>query len=546
MRCSKTILALLGLTAVLVGFAASHIACHAQTVSSAPSSPEEGKADATLTSQNGNGVTTLRVATHQVLLDVSVFDWKNDPVTGLTKDDFHLLEDGKEQSIRSFEEHTPTDPTVASAGLAAVPSKLAPNTFTNFKPFPNATVNVVVIDTLTSTQLVQQFFRDQLASYMKTVPSGTPFIFFKLDSQLHMLQGLTSDPAIERDVIAKRLGKIVSPANISYIQRRQIVGSALEQLTQELAGIPDRKTVLWFSEAIGIALSSTGGHDDQEEGALFCKWTDVLQQNRIEVFRGGADGTVSAGLGCQGSHNGGRNIAAIVDKAAHYYTLTYAPSNADWDGHYRKVKLNVSGKELSSWKGVNLDYRQGYNARPDDGSVRRDEDAAHAPNVESRAMQLALRMGSFEPNDVVFEANVSPSAEVIKDTSGAAAAPGNYLSETLRQQGYRNYAVQYAVRANQFRLLASPDQTSFAAGLEVLAILYDAQGKMVNSKKGKLSASFASPTDPKIQTASVTANLNIQVPVQGNYFLRLCVSDTATDKVGALEIPVDRIALASK
>jgi hypothetical protein len=36
------------------------------------------------------------------------------------------------------------------------------------------------------------------------------------------------------------------------------------------------------------------------------------------------------------------------------------------------------------------------------------------------------------------------------------------------------------------------------------------------------------------------------VPAKGSYFLRLGVYDTASDRVGALEIPVDRIAPAGK
>ena len=56
---------------------------------------------------------------------------------------------------------------------------------------------------------------------------------------------------------------------------------------------------------------------------------------------------------------------------------------------------------------------------------------------------------------------------------------------------------------------------------------------------------FSGPDAPG-QTAELTGNLVIQVPVKGNYFLRLGVRDTATDRVGALEIPVDRIALPAK
>jgi VWFA-related protein len=503
------------------------------------------KTEGATPSHSSNDAYTLHAAAHLVVLDVSVFDWKGLPVTGLTKDDFHLLEDGHEQNIRHFEEHAPIDPEVARQRLAEVANKLPANTFTNFKPIPTPpAVNVVVIDEATTEPNLQYGFYQDLAIYFKTVPPGTPFIIFRLDKKLQMVQGLTMDPAVELAAVEPIRTKHLSLPNRSFVVNRQIVGSAVDQLTSYLAGIPGRKTLLWFTAQLGIDLSSTGEHGDPIEQDLFCKWTDQLKQNRIDAYRLGAgfhEDKVYSGLGCRASRDSGNSIATVVNNAAHYYTISYTPTNANWDGHYRKVKLNLNGKAASSTKGGGVDYREGYYAREGDGSVRREETVEPAPNTESRAMQSAMGMGSPESDDLVFEASMSPSVEVRKDSAGAAAPTGNYLSAELRQQGYREYAVRYLVRANQFKLLASPDQSSYAAGLEVVAVLYDALGKPVNTKKSQLSAGFDSLNDPRIQSASVTADLKIQVPTQGEYFLRLGVRDVATDKVGALEIPVSSI-----
>ena len=68
----------------------------------------------------------------------------------------------------------------------------------------------------------------------------------------------------------------------------------------------------------------------------------------------------------------------------------------------------------------------------------------------------------------------------------------------------------------------------------------------MNGKREHASVTFPNLTDPQLQTAEVTGDLVIQVPVKGSYFLRLGVHDTATDRVGALEIPIDRIPLSPK
>ena len=95
-------------------------------------------------------------------------------------------------------------------------------------------------------------------------------------------------------------------------------------------------------------------------------------------------------------------------------------------------------------------------------------------------------------------------------------------------------------------LIAAPGQTDYGEKVEVVTVVYDSLGHPVNSKRSVVSVNFNGPDDPRLQQATVTADLTTQVPAKGDYFLRIGVHDLATDKVGALEIPVDRIALTGK
>ena len=546
MGFNKTTLAVIGLSALLAGFA-GHELGHAQNASATANTQQESKSESAPMSQSPESIMTLHASSHLVLLDVSVFDWKDSPVTGLTKGAFQILEDGHEQSIMNLEEHAPIDPAVAREQLASVAAKLPPNTFTNFKPFPSTTVNVV-LDAVTSRGDSQRDYHGFLVNYMKTVPPGTPFIIFKLDSQLHLVQGLTMDPDVLRAAVALKPGEVLTMTNGTHIQKQQIVGSAVDQLTRYLAATPGRKTLLWFSGGLGHMLSSTGDVPvDDDTHNLFCKWTDSLQQNRIDVYRLGSDPPdVSSGLGCHTARKCGDSIASAVDCGARFYTLSYIPTNANWDGKYRKIKVNVNAKG-TPWKGIGLDYREGYYGRADDGSVRSSVVSAQPPpNGESLALQQAMGLGAPAPSDVVFEATVNPDAEIAKDEAGAPAPPGNFLSESLRTQGYRTYGVRYAIRANQLSLIAAPGQTDYAEKLEVVTIVDDSLGHPVNSKRSVVTVNFNGPDDPRLQQVTVTADLTTQVPAKGDYFLRIGVHDLATDKVGALEIPVDRIALPGK
>ncbi len=75
-----------------------------------------------------NDRTTFRSNVRVVLLDVVVTDNKDEPVTGLPKNDFEVLEDGKPQTMASFDEHAgvPDIPASSSRGEVAPECLLQP------------------------------------------------------------------------------------------------------------------------------------------------------------------------------------------------------------------------------------------------------------------------------------------------------------------------------------------------------------------------------------------------------------------------------------
>src|SRR5437899_4177157 len=72
--------------------------------------------------------TVLKSITRLVVVDVVATD-KNGAVTDLVRDDFTVLEDGKEQKVRVFNFQKPT--INANGGAAVVPPKLPENVFSN-------------------------------------------------------------------------------------------------------------------------------------------------------------------------------------------------------------------------------------------------------------------------------------------------------------------------------------------------------------------------------------------------------------------------------
>jgi hypothetical protein len=157
-----------------------------------------------------------------------------------------------------------------------------------------------------------------------------------------------------------------------------------------------------------------------------------------------------------------------------------------------------------------------------------------------------MGMGTIEPTQIVFQASATRAAAEIKDAANQPAAAGNFLNVKFRKQGYREYTIHFRVRADELKLTQPTPESAYTGKLEFVAVVYDNQGQAVNGKREKASVSFDNLTDPDLRTASLTGDLVIQVPANGSYFLRLGVRDTATDRVGALEIPIDRIPVATR
>jgi hypothetical protein len=104
-------------------------------------------------SQTQGSVPLIRANTRAVAVDVVVTRGHDEPVTSLRKQDFHVIEDGKPQSIDFFEEHT---------ALTAPPNiKLVPmpaNVFTNVPAAPESdSVNVLLLDLLNTDRQDQKF-----------------------------------------------------------------------------------------------------------------------------------------------------------------------------------------------------------------------------------------------------------------------------------------------------------------------------------------------------------------------------------------------------
>lgn len=267
---------------------------------------------------------TFHAQARAVDVDVLVLDKHGVPVKGLRKEDFVVTEDGGPQTIAFFEEHTAAD-----AG-------------------PDAATNVLLIDTLNTSQDDQMYVRQQVAAFLKKMPPGTSLAVFALGQNLRLVQGFTSDrslllAAVEnnktgawsgtgatsnmplddasdglreqrmaiKNPMAGSAGLVMNEqaAHKSYQndQRIAMTDAALEQLAHSLAKTPGRKNLIWFSGSFPAALlrdSDPHGTLTAEQSRQSMETTNLLALARVALYPVQGQGVAAQTTGDTSDHFG--------------------------------------------------------------------------------------------------------------------------------------------------------------------------------------------------------------------------------------------------
>lgn len=567
----------------------------------------------------------LHTSTQLVIVDVVVQDRSGHPVHGLTRDNFLITEQKRPQVVRNFDEH--------KEGPAVVPAfpSLPPGTFTDLTPVaPDSTLNVLLIDTLNTPMKDQMFVRQQLLNYIKHAKSGTRMAIFGLSSQLYMLQGFTTDPAILRSAIDHHLLARSSPlmddptglnggddAADSAIDATSEAASSMQQFESErqsfqtqlriqytidafdsmghyLANFPGRKNLIWFSGAFPIDIMPDPSLNDpfsvmETNDEEFHEMTNLLTHAQVAVYPIDARGLMGAPMwdasrsgsnyvsnhaafgqdlmkfnqsqaeehmtmDQMASDTGGRafyntnGLADAVDKAleagANYYTLTYSPSNHDWDGSFRNIRVELMGPPAAQQ--LRLSYRHGYYAddpeRPGKHATAATATAASVAETADRGAaaytRAALARGAPAPADIPFKVRVLPISTTTSDT----LAPENAPNPDGKLKGpYRQYGLDYVALSRSFSLTHQPDGR-YTGQIEVSALVYDSDGVLLNAIGKTVHLNLTPETYKRFMSSGLGFHLEISTPARQISFLRLFVHDVPTNRYGVVEIPTDQVS----
>jgi Ca-activated chloride channel family protein len=286
--------------------------------------------------------------TVEVRLPVTVFTGKNEKrnfITGMTRGDFTVLEDGVPQEVTFFTDDKNNPPVYVG----------------------------VLMDTSPSTAGKIDFSKDSAKNFLYTVLRlrKDRAAFMTFDHEVNLLQDFTD----KQDLLDKAVDKVKKSGSQTALY------DAVWQFTDEkLRNAPGRRVIVIITDG-----------EDTFSRADLNDAIDIAQRTETTIFAistkagfGGAVPGVEAGTvydkgdkdlvklceetGGKAYFTGDqlaleRSFKIISEELHLQYILTYRPANQNYDGNYRKIEVRFNDAQNS--KKYNLEYKKGYTAKRD-------------------------------------------------------------------------------------------------------------------------------------------------------------------------------------
>jgi VWFA-related protein len=270
------------------------------------------------------GKIEFRTETILVQVPIVVTDKSGNHLHGLTKDDFHIFENGKEQKVTAFEEIISTNTKLPV--IAPKPGEFTNLTLSEQQP---RLVTVIVLDTVNTPYLDQSTGRRELVKYLAgSLDSGQVLALMIITSHgLKIVQGLTGDPEQLLQVLKKASGElpamhgvdidaqadaaVVDIADLPSVASGSDPGSAIDAFVERgdaiyaqfqqqnaiettmnaflgiawsLSGVPGRKSLIWATGGFPFTITSPAAVPGGYLSKLYERTMAALTAAQISVY----------------------------------------------------------------------------------------------------------------------------------------------------------------------------------------------------------------------------------------------------------------------
>jgi VWFA-related protein len=505
----------------------------------------------------------IRSSTRLVQVNVVVQNEKGVPITGLKKEDFTVLDNGKPQEIAFFSAAVPSH---------TVPRPLAPMVFTNRSDLkgqdPGATV-VILFDSLNTSFEDQAYARHHILRFLQSVKPQDRVAIFALTTHLLALHDFTEDVASLQSSVARFSPQLLAAFDASHpdnfhvpalasdpswrvfeghvnnasgeiadsyiINRFQITYAAVLALADYVANIPGHKSLVWVSDGIPIQLGSDRiGIPDRDDFRI--------DNSSVPGMPGSSDLSGLARLL-------NRVDMAIYPIDAHGVEVDDSASafhmRQDQRDSFRVLADDTGGKAFygtnditgainSAVEDNRYTYALGFypNHGVWDGKFRKIK-----INLDVSGSRLRYRRGYFafrerSENEVTMRTDL---AEAGRSPLDATALGVTVRGKTLAPTSTRRLQLQVTLDAKQF-LLHDQDNRK-QGGLDLLFLQKDSAGNFLAAEKQHFDVNFK----PREYDALAKSGLVLQHRLSINPTaaeIRVLVRDSGSGSLGSVTFPV--------
>ena len=238
----------------------------------------------------------IRSTTRLVQVSVVVTDKKGQPITGLKKENFTITDESNAQQIAFFSAEAPRPSTPTTP--------LPKNVYTNryeLKGQDPGAVTVVLFDSLNTSPQDQEFVRQQVVKFLKTLKPQDHVAIYALTTKLLLLHEFTQDSSALVDAANKFKPKELAAYDASNTEsfdvpglagvpgwaqfqsalnetdariadrnkanRAETTAEAFTAIANHVATIPGRKSLIWVSGSFPsqIIVNAIGGLDRESQ-----------------------------------------------------------------------------------------------------------------------------------------------------------------------------------------------------------------------------------------------------------------------------------------
>jgi VWFA-related protein len=497
----------------------------------------------------------IRVTSKMVQLSVIVHDKDGNPVSGLKKEDFKLYDSGQLQKVAFFSEQANILRTKAIAAGDLPNGQHAYTNRVTEDAESSGSVTAVLLDKLNTWAWDMNkalhngvpmnnmpIAMTEVTKFLRQVQPQDRVALYGLSDKLYTLRDFTNDVDLLLTAVGAEPGSDNRKAAEEWMQalgpRRDILDpeyranetvAAFRAIAKHLSGIPGRKNLLWVTA--GFQGQGNGGREGvrsfEPEIATAIR---ALADANIAVYPVDARGLIGPNMldmkqslaprraefntmNTFAEETGGRalyntndiagSMRKAVDDTRVSYLLGYYPSNDQWDGGFRELKVKVDRP------GMDVRARKGYYAVPDT-----------TVTAAQRSAQLdeAIR-SSLDSSELGLEVTVDPV-------------------ETANP-----HQLKVRTKLDPTQLHMEENGSVWTDTLDVAWAEYDATGKSLGTVTQSISVKLSQERREKIARDGITFSETVDVK-SGAVEARMAVRDAGSGAIGSVNIPLTRMFVA--